>query len=168
MKRSHYTDEQILAISKRAKRDGRSPTCAGRTHHRANVLPLEAEVRRDGAQRDAATETGRGRESTSETDRGGANARHPGAQGGRRKKVVGPIGARRWGGCRSSRRAFERRTLRDCLRDSPFRRRTPMSGPRTKDFGRLTAPSSISSSIAAAESAKEGRRRKTSRKRFAG
>ena len=53
MKRSKFTDEQILAIVKRrrSRSQGRGPVPDARDH-RADVLPLEGEVRRDGAQRD--------------------------------------------------------------------------------------------------------------------
>src|SRR4029077_17944647 len=73
---------------------------------------MEDEVRRHGAQRAKAAEAGRGRESAAETHRGRAAARHPGAQGGRRKKVVGPVARREAVGWLQTRRTSLRRACR--------------------------------------------------------
>lgn len=95
MKRRKFTDEQILSIVK----EGEAGRKLGRPvphvrDHRTDLLPLEGEVRWDGAQRDAATQAARRRESPTEADRGRADARHPSAQGGGRKKMVSPIARR--------------------------------------------------------------------------
>ena len=61
MKRSKYTDEQILAIVKEGeagRKVGDMVPCA--RDHGADVLPLESQVRRHGAERDAALEAARG------------------------------------------------------------------------------------------------------------
>jgi putative transposase len=78
MKRSKFSDEQILAIVKEGEA-GRKPADLCRTYGitEQTYLPLEGQVRRDGAQRDATTQAARGRESPIETDRRGANVRHP-------------------------------------------------------------------------------------------
>ena len=123
MKRSKFTDEQILAIVKRrrGRPEGRRSVPHAR-HHRADVLPLEGEVRRDGAQRDAAAEAARGREPPAEADRRRADARHPGAEGGGRKKVVSPIaGATRWGGCSDARHESATRLSRLGLSTATWR-----------------------------------------------
>ena len=51
MKRSKFTDEQILAIVKEGEAGRKvADLCPHARHHRADVLPLEGEVRRHGAQ----------------------------------------------------------------------------------------------------------------------
>ena len=50
MKRSKFTDEQILAIVKEGEAGRKvADLCRHARDHRADVLPLEGEVRRDGA-----------------------------------------------------------------------------------------------------------------------
>src|SRR4051812_21773464 len=89
MKRSKFTDEQILAIvRKKARPDGRWPICAGRTASPRRPTTAGGELRWPRAQRDAAAEGAGRRESTAEADRGRVNAGHPGAQGNGRKKMV--------------------------------------------------------------------------------
>jgi hypothetical protein len=63
MKRSKFTDEQFLAIVKEGEggAQGRRRLPHARDH-RADVLPLESEVRGSGAQRAATAEAGRRRE----------------------------------------------------------------------------------------------------------
>ena len=81
MKRSKFTDEQILAIVKEGEAGRKVADLSPHArHHRADLLPLEGQVRRNGAQRDAAPEAARRRESPAETDRGRADAGHPGAK----------------------------------------------------------------------------------------
>ena len=62
LKRTTFTDEQILAMVKEGEveAEGVRPQPDARDH-RANLLPLDGEVRRDGAQCDAAAEAARGR-----------------------------------------------------------------------------------------------------------
>src|SRR5947209_4287690 len=78
---------------RRSGAEGRRPVSCQRDH-RADVLPLEGEVWRDGTQRDAAPETTRGRKSTAQTHRRRTDAGHPSAESGGGKKVVGPIARR--------------------------------------------------------------------------
>src|SRR5262249_54885051 len=59
-----------------------------------DLLPLEVEVRRHGGQRRKEAAVSRGRESTAETDGRRPGARHSGAEGGRRKKMVKPTAYR--------------------------------------------------------------------------
>src|ERR1700722_3959216 len=73
---------------------------------------MEGEVPRYGAQRAATAQASRGREPAAETHRGRADARHPGAQGGRRKKVVGPIARREAVGWLQTRGTSLRRACR--------------------------------------------------------
>src|SRR5688572_11131985 len=91
--------------------EGRRPVSHAR-HHRADVLPLESQIRRDGAERDAAAEAARGREPPLEADRRGADAGHPGAQGGGRKKMVSPTARREAVGWLQTRGTSVRRACR--------------------------------------------------------
>ena len=51
MKRSKFTDEQILAIVKEGEAGRKvADVVPGARDHRADVLPLEGEVRRHGAE----------------------------------------------------------------------------------------------------------------------
>ena len=99
MKRSKFSDEQILAIVKEGE-PGRkvADLCQPHGITEQTVLPLESQVRRHGASEMQRLKQDRGREPPLETDRRGADARHPGAQGGRRKKVVRPHRSARGGG----------------------------------------------------------------------
>ena len=57
MKRSKFTDEQILAIVREGEAGRKVADLVPHPRdHRADVLPLEGEVRRDGVERDAAPE----------------------------------------------------------------------------------------------------------------
>ena len=95
MKRSKFTEEQILEIVREAEAGRKvADGVSQERHQRADVLPLEGEVRRDGGQRDAAPEAARGRESAIEEDRRRSDARQSGAEGGGRKKVVSPSARR--------------------------------------------------------------------------
>lgn len=59
MKRSKFADEQILAIGKE-REAGRKVADLCRANGITDLLPLESEVRRHGAQRNAAAEAARG------------------------------------------------------------------------------------------------------------
>src|SRR5690606_14980757 len=76
-------------------REGSGGPCglSPRRDHGADLLPLEAEVRRDAGQRRPAAEAARGGESPAEANRRGSSARFPGAVGGAGKRIVT---AREW------------------------------------------------------------------------
>ena len=110
MKRSKFTDEQILAIVKEGEA-GRKVADLCRTHgitEQTYYLSLESQIWRHGTERDAAPQAARGRKSALEADRRGADAGYPGVEGGGRKKMVSPtLGARQWGGCRRAARVCD-------------------------------------------------------------
>ena len=95
MKRSKFSDEQILKIVREGEA-GRKVADLCRTHGitEQTYYRWKSKVRRPRAQRDAAAEAARGRESPPEADRGRANARHSGVESGGGKKVVGPSAKR--------------------------------------------------------------------------
>ena len=60
MKRSGFSEEQILGIVNERRLEGGRPVLCAR-YQRVDVLPLEGQVRRDGAQRAAADQAVRRR-----------------------------------------------------------------------------------------------------------
>lgn len=82
MKRSKFSDEQILAIFKEGQAGRKVADLVRARDHGADVLPLAGEVRRAGAQRVAADQAARGREPSAETHRGRADAGYPGVESG--------------------------------------------------------------------------------------
>jgi hypothetical protein len=69
MKRSKFTDEQILAIVKRAKRVGRWRTCVARTGSLSRRTTAGRQSLAAWSSVNAAAEAGRGREPPLETER---------------------------------------------------------------------------------------------------
>lgn len=110
MKRSKYTDEQILAIVKEGEA-GRKVADLCRTHGITEQTYYRWKAKYCGMELSEvqAAQTDRGREPTAETDRRRADARHP---GGRRKKVVGPIDRREAVGWLQTRGTSLRRACR--------------------------------------------------------
>ena len=113
MKRSKFSDEQILAIVKEGEA-GQKVADLSRTYGITEQTYYRWKAKYGGMELSEMqrTETGRGREPPTETDRGRANARHSGAQGGRRKKVVGPIARREAVGWLQTRGTSLRRACR--------------------------------------------------------
>jgi putative transposase len=96
MKRSRFTEEQIIGILKgtRGQRFGRRSLpqawCQRRQH-----LQMEGQVRRDGCLGGQAAEHAGGREHAAEAAAGGCHAGQRGAEGPLRKEVVTPAGKRK-------------------------------------------------------------------------
>src|SRR5688572_4923811 len=116
-RRTDETEQVHRRADSRDRQGRRSRTEGGRPvsdarHHRADVLPLEGQIRRHGTKRDTAAQAARGRESTLEADRRGADAGYPGAQGGGRKKMVSPTARREAVGWLQTRGTSVRRACR--------------------------------------------------------
>src|SRR5690606_6121777 len=92
-RRSHAKEQVHGGADHRDPPRGRSGRCGprgvpARGNHGADLLPLEAEVRRDAGQRRSAAQAARGGESPAEANRRGSSAQPPGAEGRAGKRIV--------------------------------------------------------------------------------
>src|SRR6185295_17204408 len=94
MKRSKFSDEQILAIVREGEA-GRKVADLCRMHGITEQTYYRWKAKFGGMElSELQPEASRGREPSVETHRRRADARHPGAQGGPSQKVLGPIARR--------------------------------------------------------------------------
>src|SRR5580658_2250940 len=82
----------------RRERRGGSERLPGNEHQRRNIPSVEEPIRRNAAERTAATAGAARRERPAEATRGRPGPAYPGAQGGERKKMVSPAQKRRAAG----------------------------------------------------------------------
>src|SRR5438477_10887910 len=86
MRKSRFTEEQIVAALKLAQTSSVDEICRKLGNQQADVLRLEEEVRRHGRERRAAAQAARGGESPPEEAGRGPGARQRDAEGGSHKR----------------------------------------------------------------------------------